>query len=289
MRAFSPSATEDFLFCPMFRSLRRTGLQGSKLGKMGLAGIFGTAFAAGVGAYNLARKHGVTIGPSQVSTYVDIAIAVIRQHLADADAAGLVTTGFDVSTRGALESRMLKILPFYCANDPIPPQWTVDAVELTMEEGGDCRLDLGLISPMGPVVVDYKTKITYEDKYLVGDSRSWQDSEQRFHYSHFYGQRVGAPVWQFAICLVIVEPKARIHLLQWPNNDELIAKWYQSRVNHTWPRMEEARNRPVEQQEMAAVHGNKFGPCQFRGHCLDNHGNIDISTTSGDFVMVPRV
>lgn len=288
MRVFSPSATKDFLTCPLYWHLRRTGMQPRRLGKKGLSGILGTSFSAGVAAYNLARKEGIEATPARVANYGDLAASVVRQHLKEADDAGLVTTGsIDIPFRNSLEDRARKLIKTYAEQDPLPPQWRVEDVELTMDEAGYCRLDVGLQSDLGPVVVDYKTKVSYDTKYADRDRDDWRDSEQRFHYSYFYGQRKGQPTWQFAICLVILEPKPRVLLIPFVNNQEVLERWYRGRLL-TWSRMEASLDLALEDQEMAGEHSTRFGPCEMHRHCFEDRGDIDMSVTSGDFVVMRR-
>lgn len=258
-----------------------------RLGKKGLSGILGTAFAAGVGAYNNLRKEGLQPTALQLDACVDIAVSLVRQHLREADDAGLVTDASDQAQRASLEGRVRKALQGYVAQDPLPPQWSVKDVELTLPNGGNCRLDLGLMTDLGPVVVDYKTRITNDDKWLLRDSVEWGESEQRFHYSHFYGEHVGQPVWQFVICLVIIEPRVRVHWFPYQNHPGMIERWHRGRLM-TWSRMDATLGMELGDIEMAARHASRYGPCDFKSHCLGDQQDVDLSLNSGEFVMVRR-
>lgn len=287
MKVFSPSATSDFLKCPLYWRTRRRGLSVRKQGKRDLSGILGTAFAAGVAAYNFSKREGVECTPARVKDYGEIAASVVTQHLKEADNAGLICTGLDVAMRASLPDRARKLLKVYADLDPIPTQWTVRDVELTLESAGRARLDLSCMSQLGPVVLDYKTKISYDEKWMDRDRDDWRDSEQRYHYSYFYGELVGEPVWQFAIILLILEPRPRIHLLPWVNKPEALENWYRRRLM-TWSRMEACEELELRDVEHAAVHADRFGPCDMRRHCLENEFDLDVSVNSGDYVIVDR-
>ena len=286
MTVFSPSSTEDFLRCPLYWQLRRTGLQSRRLGKKELAGILGTAFATSVGAYNTEIQNGVSVTNPKVHDYADIGCQMIQQHLHEADEAGMVTEDVDRLQRDRLMPRLRTAITEFVKVDPRPPAWTVRDVELTLVDGGNGRLDLGCANDLGAIVIDYKTKLTADPKYLPRDVETWQFSEQRWHYSYFYGQHAGLPVWQFAICLVVLEPKFRVHWFNWVNQPEILRDWYERR-RITWERMAMVRDGELP-AEMAAQHHTQFGPCQYRRHCFEHHGDVELTTSSGDYIVNPK-
>ena len=202
MKRFSPSSTESWLACPMKRRLRADGWRSRKLGKKELSGVLGTAFAAGMAAYHTARAAELPNPPTRASglpMHADIAAHVaiqsVRQDLFKAAAGGAIPGNeMDTALMRSLVKRAETSVRKYIAADPIPPSWTVLDVERILPEWGNCRIDLGLDTPQGLVVLDYKHKITSDARYLAKDIDRWRLSEQRFHYSNAYGDFIGRPV-----------------------------------------------------------------------------------------------
>lgn len=288
MKRYSPSQTETFLECPRKRAIRKLGWEPTRLGKPGLARILGTAFAAGVGAYNLMRREGLT---PDAASCADIAFRVAQQHLADADAAGLRTGDADLSQRAALPGRARTAILNYAQHDPIPTQWRVLDVELTLPEWGNARIDLGYENDLGVGVLDYKSKLTLyganadkQREFLEKDIQKWKYSEQRWFYPDAYGEHLQRPVHRFDICLVVLEPRFQARIIPFMVNPQLQAEWRHDREGYTWPLMEMTEEDGPLEPGMAAVHFNNFGPCEFERYCFDFKGDPNLAATSGEYV-----
>lgn len=263
MRRYSPSTTELWTTCPLKRRLRVAGWKPRRLGKRELSGILGTGFAAGLCAYNASRQTG-SVDPAICA---GVGIQSIRQQLQEALAAGATIHDTDHAQYARMEERVQKGIEKYVANDPLPPAWAVLDVELTLPEWGGCRLDLGLDTPQGPVVLDYKCRTTQDAKYLQRDTERWRLSEQRFHYSCAYGDYLNRPVYAFYICLVVLEPSFRTHLIPFVNHPEELQMWRRARETVTWPQMEreDAGELGVG---VAAKHDDAYGLCEYVGACF---------------------
>lgn len=254
--------------------------------------MLGTSFAAGVGAYNLMRLEGAV---PDVGAAAGIAQQVAKLALIDADERGMVTSEIDLAQRGRLVERAGKLVASYAAQDPIPPQWAIRHVELSLPEWGNARIDLGYENDLGYGVLDYKSKLQLDPKWFDKEVSKYKLSEQRFFYpaayEHFLNNTVlGVPsvgmpvkVYRFDICLVILEPKFRTHLIPFVVNPQLQAEWLEAR-EQTWARMERASPDGPELPEMAAVHEDQFGPCEFQKWCFDFQGDVGLVAASGQYV-----
>jgi hypothetical protein len=290
MRRYSPSQTETFLQCPRKRAIRKLGWEPSRLGKPGLARLLGTAFAAGVGAYNTMRLEGAV---PDVGAAAGIAQQVAKLALVDADERGMVTSEIDMAQRGRLVERAGSLVEKYAANDPIPPQWQLRHVELTLAEWGNARIDLGYENELGYGVLDYKSKLTLDPKWFDKEVNSYKYSEQRWFYPAAYedylrdqvvmGDTATPTVHRFDICLVILEPKFRTHLIPFIVNPTLQAEWLHDRET-TWALMEMTEEDGILEPWMAAKHEDQYGPCEFQKYCFDFQGDPHLAAASGQYV-----
>lgn len=265
MKRYSPSTTETWLTCPMKRRLRADGWRSRRLGRKELSGALGTAFAAGMAAYNTGRAAGLPTDPGLCAA---IAVQSIRQEIQRAKDGGASTANeADAALLASLEKRAETSIRKYIAADPIPPGWVVLDVERILPEWGNCRIDLGLDTPQGLVVLDYKHKITTDARYLAKDIDRWRLSEQRFHYSNAYGDFIGRPVYAFYICLVVAEP-FKVQLIPFVNQPAELSRWREKREGTTWARMaaEDAGEADVD---MAATHHDAYGACEWVKACFE--------------------
>lgn len=277
MKRYSPSSTETWTQCPLKRHLRSTGWQPRRMGKRELGGILGTAFAQGVGAYNATRQTGATPDPALC---VAVAVQSARQELRTLLERGHTIGDHDRAQAEAIEPRVQRAITRYIAADPIPPAWTVLDVERILPAWGNCRIDLGLDTPQGPVVLDYKCKLQLDQKWLGKEVERYRLSEQRFHYSAAYGDYLGRPVVAFYICLVILEPSFRTHLLPFVNAPDELAMWLQARET-TW-RLMEMEERGEIGVGISGKHMDEFGPCEFTGACFGSR--LDPQLMSNDYI-----
>jgi hypothetical protein len=254
--------------------------------------MLGTAFAAGVGAYNTMRLEGAA---PDVGAAAGIAQQVAKLALADADERGMVTSEIDLAQRGRLVERAGKLVTSYAKNDPIPPQWELRHVELSLPEWGNARIDLGYENEIGYGVLDYKSKLQLDPKWFDKEVSKYKYSEQRWFYPAAYQDYLwhepskwktqgNAPVvHRFDICLVILEPTFRTHLIPFVVNPQLQAEWLEAR-EVTWARMEKTTPDGPGLPEMAAAHEDQFGPCEFQKFCFEYQGDPALAAASGQYV-----
>ena len=262
MKRYSPSATETWMTCPLKRHLSK-GWQSRRIGKRELGAILGGAFAAGVSAWKTAEMLGQ---PLDAALYAEIAVGHARKELAALEQSGCAIGEYDRAQALALPGRAERAMHAIMAQDPIPKDWKVRDVERIFPEWGESRIDLGMDTPFGPVVVDWKTRLTHDAKWLPRDVERWRLSEQRFHYSCAYADFLHQPVYAFYILLVGLEP-FRTHVIPFVNHPEELALWLQAR-QQTWADME-AEELGTRKIGMAAKHHDEYGPCEFTRACFE--------------------
>ena len=112
MTIFSPSQTEDFLFCPIYRHLRSVeGWVLRRPGKKELGGILGTAFGVGMTLYNHAKKDDQAGMnhlplPTIIELAVDGAVHAMQAALSTLSDEGRAFAEWDQAQLGALEPRI---------------------------------------------------------------------------------------------------------------------------------------------------------------------------------------
>lgn len=216
---FSPSQTTDWLEDPTNWYLSRIlGWKPKYLGKKHVAGILGTAFADGIAIYNnwvIAEQKAVSPQTAVPGKEVAIkAAAKVAEQRARDDMAKVVAEGRSVyegeaPSWEALPERAATAVIKYCLADPVPPSWKLVHAELTMPDHGYCRIDAGYDTPLGPAVADYKTKVTLDARYENQTLAEYQFAWAMMHYTWSYGEYRQLPTRQFAILLLILEPKKR--------------------------------------------------------------------------------
>ena len=277
MTRFSPSATETWLECPLKRHLSHAGWTPRKIGKREMGAILGGAFAQGVNAWKSTELAGQTADPEVCA---EIAAGSAQAHCADLERAGAIIQEWDRAQYQAITRRASEGVRRIIAQDPIPPTWNLLDVERVIPEWGGCRIDLGLESPLGVIVWDWKCKLSLDAKWLPKEVEKYRLSEQRWHYSCAYGDFLQRPVSAFYIGLVILEP-FRVHVLPYVNDPVDLVMWQQAR-EQTWADMAtEARGE--RQVGIAAKHHNEYGPCEFQRACWEYH--LDADLMAKDFIQ----
>ena len=267
---FSPSQTSDFIRDPAAWYLRSVMKWRPRfIGKKEVAGILGTAFADGVAAY-----HNGLMGPS-LDYQLPAEEALIKKSAAVAVQSAqeakqrVILMGQSVyddqeESWGLLEKRAAEIIFKYALNRPaiISPKSIIGA-EIVLPEHGWCRIDLGIRTELGPMPLDFKTKVTqdvkYQSMFLQENEASWQ----MLHYTWAFGAYTGETIRRYGIILVVLEPKSRLPLLHPVVVDpELMQIWVQS-AKQVWRIMDGMkRGVPVTVDPTpwcSFVFRNKFG------------------------------
>mgnify|MGYP001573654661 CR=1 FL=1 len=276
---FSPSSTESWLACPVKHALHKAGWPSRRAGKRELAAILGTALAAGVGAWKASEAAGLPPDPDLCASIAEgtatTMLAALEQH-------GIEVGDYDAAQRERVVHRAGAGVRNIIAHDPLPPQWKILDVERIIPAWGNCRIDLALETPLGIVIVDWKTKLTSDPKWLPKDVERWRLSEQRHHYSCAYADFLGRPVYAFYIVLVVLEP-FRTHVLPFVNDPADLRRWERERAR-TWAAMEADRDGAPPWP--AAVHETVYGPCEYVSACFESQR--DPALMDRAYVQVTR-
>ena len=261
MRIYSPTQTEDYLFCPMLRALK-SGERWVPLraGKKDLAGILGAGFHAAMAEHN---RHN-----SEAALCVETGLVCMAERLQDLERAGRVIDPADYPMRDALSPRLTVAVTKFLAQNPIPATWRTQKVEFEIPNSGGSRLDLVVHDGRAPVIIDYKLKLTlgayYREKEFARIRRSWQ----LYHYAHFYGAHVGVPVERFIVLMVVLEPRFEIIPLDRTTvilSPEKLALW-RTFAERTWADME-AEDTGVREPRGQTFCETPFGPCEMLDAC----------------------
>lgn len=251
---YSPTQTETYIFCPMYRALRQEGWRGKVIGPREVGAALGKAFAVGMAAHNTGDGDALSTGLTSLEEEV-------KQ-----------LEGGDLSIINALPARLTKAITNSIAYDPIPSSWEKRHVEFTLPNSGDSRIDLGCWDGQSSVVVDYKLRLKLDSRYRMAEIRRLHRSWQMLHYTFFYQQYLKQEIDRYIVILAVLEPRFEIIPLDlttvWVTSEEL-EQWY-SFAKQTWSDME------AEDKGERVVRGkteceNRFGQCEFVDACWAWH------------------
>ena len=263
MRVYSPTQTETWLTCPILRALTYGEDRWSprRVGRPKLAAILGIAFGAGVAVYNQHRSS-----PGQRAAAIDAAHQVAMAELGALDAAGHETAEWERETRAKLPQRASRAVTAYMGADPFPHSWTTLGVEREYGEER-ARIDWLVDDGEGPLVVDYKTKLTLYVKgsetkaqALARTGEEYRHSWQQLHYCW------RAEASRYLIVLAILEPRFTLHPILFEVHPEEQAMWNASAAR-VWAQME-AEDLGEALPWQAAEHATKYGPCPMQDACF---------------------
>ena len=273
---YSPSQTKLWLECPMKRYLRYSlGWRPRRIGKPDLTAILGRAFHAGVALYHARRQAAQphALAPTELQEIAEASAAAATfeasRQLARLQDQGFVVNDWDAPTAQALPLRVAKGVTRYVLADPLPAAWTIRAVEHTLEEYGNARLDLAIEDADGPAIADVKVKLTLDAKYRAKELSRYQDDHQQLHYAWAWSEIRQASVNRYYIVLVVLEPKWSVEILPYQIHPETMQAWTQSQLV-TWHDMAE-EDAGTREPYMAATHWSAYGDCEMRKACFEHH------------------
>lgn len=262
LKAYSPSQTERWLFCPIKRELSQKGWESKYIGKRDLAACFGSAFATAVAQHNNDIIVGVVDRPK---LYGDVAHHSVEMELNKWDDLGRVIPDWEQSTANSIADRVAKCVEKY-VQMPWPLKgWKLLDVEYTLPHGR-ARIDLGVDDGEGIAVLDYKTKMYLKKEYFDKEVQRWRDSWAMFHYCWSYGQVKGVNIDHYYIYVIIAEPKFEAKLLRFNVHPESMARW-ESSSRSAWKVMaweDDGTMAPF----MAAKHADEYGLCEYYKACF---------------------
>lgn len=250
MRVYSPSQTDSFMENPAVRRLKYIEKWRPRLIKNpDLARILGSAVSAGLAEYNRARRDSLPLDPDAAGR---VAAETARLDLKHLQSHGLTPTGRETETARLLPERAYKAVTRYIAQDPIPLDWKIVAVEPILKDHGWARPDLVLRSPLGLVPLDYKTKLTLDEKYKERTLNEYRYSWAMLHYAWACEEVFKEPVASYYISLITVEPRFKVLLDPTIIDPEIMELWKTS-ARSVWAVMA-----MVDRGELKPWHTFKF-------------------------------
>lgn len=266
----------------MARQLRREGWVRKVLQKRDLAGIVGTAFAAGAGAYHTLRMNHEEGGQPLAdlnkvkagAAAMGIADRILHQHLERIERDGFIVNATDDLYLTQMPTRVQKAVAKYVQNDPLLPTWKIVSVEQELPEHGGARPDLIVRDDLGLAVVDLKSKVELRQQWKAKTVADYQNHDQMFHYAWAVGEAYGEPVQRYYIALVVFEPTFSVELLPNEINQETLSVWLQGR-RRVWDLMaQEDRGDAVP--FMSDKHADNFGRCDYEEACFRWHYDTEL-------------
>lgn len=290
MTIFSPSQTDLWHECPVKRQLSRAGFYSTIVSHSELAALLGSAIAAGVEEYHAwlvgRPEANQEIAPtSLVQGATTQAGMTVTARLQEWTAAGRRIPDWDRPYTEQLWNRATNATAAYIAARPIRPEWVVVAVEHVLPSGS--RLDLGVRAPLGPLVLDLKTKLTLNAHLRDRVVEEYEISPQLYHYAWEWGHELGEPVRHAGILLFILEPKPTVELVEIPIDACALETWRQS-SERAWLDMEaeDAGERLALQRRRSCHTG--FGRCGFYRACHAFFEEVELMVSSGEYLRIPR-
>lgn len=158
-----------------------------------------------------------------------------------------------------------KAVEYLCTKQPLQPDWTTIDAEMVLEKYGNARIDLLVSGFDSYIVVDYKSKVTtkpvYREQFEEENEYSWQ----LYHY--VWSLRcMGYAVNQFAIALVVIEPKPKLYLRTYDVDEDYMSKWIHAASTY-WKQMEAIENKE-KLPTIAPTHADKYGKCPYYDYCF---------------------
>lgn len=190
------------------------------------------------------------------------AVAFLQSKL---DSGAIIVPRSEATYR-AVPDRVEKAIRGFDKRKPFPSDWHSFLPELTFPDHGRARADLLCQSDLGPCIVDFKSKVTVSQEYILNDflfdaETSWQ----LYHYV-YSGRQMGLDIRSFAICLIVIEP-LKFHLEQWIVDEDYLKRWEMD-AWYWWTQMERSERDGFTAR--VGDHRTKYGLCELYDGCINN-------------------
>ena len=270
IQSFSPTQTDAYAFCPRYWGFYRAGLKPKRISYPEMAAITGTAVALGLQEFYEARKTGLYGPPNIVQDMLNV-----YRNNALANGQRYVSTA-DQDEWDAMDSNVELLLKTHAKADPFQG-YEVVAVEQTGEDHD--RPDLIVRDDMGPLVVDFKCKLTLKAEWVKKEMAKWRRAWQLHHYAIRRG------ITRFAVCLIAPHTRQGCHV-EITQVDEGYTKLWQHDAAILWAEMDFLKGLSVEQLRGNTSHSNEYGECAYWPEAC-SHG-LDPALLASNLVQVER-
>lgn len=253
--SYSPTQTARYRRCPTKWYLTREGWTPRAVYKNRIAAVAGQAFHAWAEQYyHSGRKE---ISPLVAQAAFDSGIEELREH------------GHEIYADDELRQYPAYLeegIKQYPKNDPIPNIWELLAFEDELGDGS--RMDLGGRNQYGtPFCLDFKTTMWCKPDDIQKRLNEYLYSWQCYHYADKYGKKLGEPVKQFHIALVVFRPVFTVVLQTFEIEPEVM-EWWRKSADLYWIQMSKMEDWPIKNIPMDVEHHDKWGKCEFYDFCF---------------------
>lgn len=276
MKVYSPSTTKTWMRCPVLNRLQKDGWAPKYLGKKDIAGAIGTAFAAGVGTWNIARQsleegriapqpgHQQAIATSAMGTGRVVYKELIDRYTAQ----GFNFSNIEEDYLEAAPAEVERAVAKYCADDPIPSGWRILAVERAFPDYGNARPDLIVRTDNGVAVIDTKSKVSLLAQYRNKTISEFRNTQQSYHYTWMVQETFGEVCDTFIHALCVFRPAFKVDLVTQKLSPESRAAWLGG-MQRVWEAMDMEEQGAIPW--MSDQHADGFGECPMYRACFDYH------------------
>jgi hypothetical protein len=273
--AYSPSQTSEWASCPVKRYLNyKLGLKPRRLGKGDIAAIGGKGFGR-------AMESWYTNGDQELALSDGLnEIEKAKQSLIDK---GRQVPDKELAYFNSIEARVEHSVKKYLKDDPIiQAGFKIEDVELSLEDHGNARIDIGARDAFGLSVIDFKFKMSLLSKWYDREVARYKNSWQQYHYGWAYSEHKKEPVNNYYICLVVCEPRFSARLHEFPIHPEGMEMWKKS-AERIWTNMRE-EDEGLKEPYMSPSHEDQFGPCPYQEACFTHRWDMDLMLAQ-DYVV----
>jgi hypothetical protein len=278
MARYSPTSTKRYEECQIKFILEAEGWTPRVLTRRDLAPIIGSAFAAATARLHreLQRVPKTPIPAEVVSQACEIAERVVHNELERLTAADVELP--DVESIDSELARIRRVITRYAKETPVLTWDSIAAIEHTIPEWGNLRIDLAGVYHGQPIVADLKykrylvpglihsTETSYEyDWQFLSICRAWQRTLELPH----------PPIT--ALILVVAEPTWHCRQTEFEYAEETLQRWDAS-AEQKWADMD-ALLTGKRIPAMATVHETKYGRCPFFDACFTYHLDDELMKT----------
>ena len=257
-RHYSPSATENFLHCPVYWGLKKLYVPRTKSIRWEPNLLLGQVVHSGMEAW--AQDHP---DPEQVVTQ-----RLEREYVLQSEWTLEALTSHAVKAfrvlRDAMEAELAGVS-------------TILAAELEL---GETRLDLVTRGSSGVSVWDYKTSLSLRSDYVAKRQletlHSWQAHHIAWAAREYYQEPGG--IW-VKIPLVAMTPRCKAWIDRWFMTDAMLDHWYES-AKIVWEDMWRIENN-LKSPHMNLRSCFKWGKwCEYGPFCHNCTGDATLATQS---------
>ena len=176
----------------------------------------------------------------------------------------------------AMGSNVELLLKTHAKCDPFK-DYTVVEVEQTGDDHD--RPDLIVRDDMGPLVVDFKCKLTLKSEWIKKEHAKWRRAWQLHHYAIRRG------IKRFAVCLIAPHTRQGCHV-EITQVDEGYTNLWLHDASILWAEMDFLKGLSVEQLRGNTSHSNEYGECAYWSEAC-SHG-LDPALLASNLVQVER-